>query len=177
MNHRLLEVLDFQPFFVPIDTQGASGGHIDGDWLHVGDCDQFAVVFLKEAGTANDDPTLTIQQATSAAGADAKALTFTKFWSKQSAAENLTAVGTWTENTQSALSTVVGNSTSAESSLVYWVEFRCEDMDKNNGFKFVNATVADTGTAGAQWGTAFLIKGTKRFSDKPTNHASAIAAP
>ena len=173
---KLLERFDLQPFFVPIDTQGASGGHISGDWLNVKDCRAFSIVVIKEAGTANDDPTLTVVQATDASGTGSKALNFTEYFSKQSAGstETLTAVGTWTRNTQSAGNTIAGNSTSAESSLMWVINFDIDELDVDGGFYFVNATIADTGAAGAQWACCFLLK-ELQYQGAPANHVSLIA--
>ena len=150
------ELVDVHTFFPPIDLQGASGAHIDGDWLAVHKGHRFSILFSKGAGTAGQDPTLTVQQATTSSGTSAKALNFTEIWVKQpTGASDLTAVTGWTLVTQSAANTYT-EATSAETAAMWRIEFSSSDLDGDGGFDFVNATVADVG-GNAQIGSCHLL--------------------
>lgn len=116
----------------------------NGDWLSLKNARKVAVVFVSGVGTAGDDPTLTIKQATDVSGTSAKALNFTTIYRKQ-AATSLAAVDTWTKTTQSAGDSYT-NDTAAEESLIWVVEFDPSDLDVANGFDCIQGSVADVGT-------------------------------
>ena len=58
---------------VPVDL---SSGDNDGDWINLHKYGSVMIVFFKGAGTAGQDPTLTLEQAKDVAGLDAKGLNF-----------------------------------------------------------------------------------------------------
>ena len=144
---------------LPVDLSVASGSVVTGDWINVSYCHRFAVLFHKNIGTAGDDPTLTIQQATDSAGTGAKALNFTKIYRRETATagglKTAAGLGQWTITTQTAANTYT-NLTSAESELMWVVDFQDAMLDVDGGFKFVNATVADVGT-NAQLGGVLMF--------------------
>ncbi|MDX1388947.1 MAG: hypothetical protein R3344_07135, partial [Acidobacteriota bacterium] len=111
------------------------------------------IVALIDAGTAGEDPTLTIEQAQDASGTGAKALTFEDIYVKSGA--DVQAVGQFTKVTQTAASTYV-DATHAEVEKMYYVEFDDEDLDVANGFTHVRARIADVGT-GAQIGAILYL--------------------
>ena len=114
------------------------------------------IVFFKDAGTAGDDPTLTLEQATAVAGTGAKALTFTTIYTKQG---TLTSVGTWTKATQAAANTYT-DATSAESSALWAIEVRVDELDTAGNFDCIRISCSDTGIL-AQLGCALYILETK----------------
>src|SRR5678815_4176009 len=67
----------------------------DGDWVSMANFHRCTIVFHKAAGTAGDDPSIALNQATSATGTSSKALTFSKLWYKIGATA-LSAIGTFT---------------------------------------------------------------------------------
>jgi hypothetical protein len=168
----LIEQLELQSFCNVIDTQTGSNDATTGDWLRMTG-ERALVVFLKEAGTAGDDPTITLAQATSNSGGSSKALNFGTIYRKESTT-SIQSVGTWTKTTQSAASTYT-NDTSAESYLCWAIEIKADDLDADGGFKYIRATVADTGSASAQLGVLFVIMGSLRYGGAATIHEDTTA--
>ena len=153
-NSLLVERVQICAGFGPADMSTAAN---NGDWMSLKDFDSCAIVFFKGAGTAGDDPTLTLKQATDVSGANAKALDFTRVDYKQG---TLTALGTFTTVTQAAANTYV-DLTSAESAGIYVIEVRADELDVNNGFDCVQFSVADIGS-NAQLGAAlYLLRGAR----------------
>jgi len=122
--------------FVPVDMQAGAN---TGDWVSVENFNHVAIVFFKAAGTAGDDPTITVSQATDAAGTSSKALNFTRIYTKQG---TLSSVANFTLTTQSAANTYT-DATSAEVQAIWVVEFDADDLDVSSGFTHVQASVAD----------------------------------
>ncbi len=161
----LIECLDFQAFSKPVDWQTGAGDQTTGDWLKPNG-HHFMIVAYKGIGTAGDDPTFTVQQASDNAGTGAKALNFTVIWIKVSTTSVQAAAGNWTKVTQSAGNTYL-NTDMAESAGWIVIPFDTSDMDVDGGFKYVNCTVADVG-GNAQLGNVFLVSGELRFGGAPT---------
>jgi hypothetical protein len=119
---------------------------IEGDWISLKNSDRAYLLLIKPAGSAGDDLSIHLQQATAAAGTGAKDLTFTKLWYKKAASTNVfTAVPTWTAvelTTATAdLDLVSVNgvdlATDTVGALVL-VEVMAESLDTSGGFCFVN---------------------------------------
>jgi hypothetical protein len=153
---RLIEQMQIVAGFGPVDMQTAAN---DGDWVSLKNYNHVAVVLFKAAGTAGDDPTLTLEQATGVAGTGAKALTFTTIHTKQG---TLTSVGTFTKVTQAAAATYT-DATSAEVAAIWVVEFDAQDLDVEGGFDCIRARVADVG-GNAQLGCLFYLLSEPRYS-------------
>lgn len=164
----ILDDLDMVEGFPCVDLQTAAN---TGDWVAARDFDKVAVVFISGVGTAGDDPTLTIQQATDNAGTGAKALNFATIYRKQ-AATSLAAVTAWTKTTQTAANTYT-NATAAEEPLIWWAEFAGDDLDVANGFDHIRATVADVG-GNAQPGYLFYLGRHGRYAQAPANKVSPL---
>lgn len=147
--------------FVPVDMSAAAN---TGDWVSLKHYSHVAIVLFKAAGTAGQDPTLTIQQATAVAGTNAKALNFTTIHVKQGA--DLAAIGTFTKVTQAAANTYTSD-TSAEEQAIWVVEFDAPDLDVANGFDCIQAAVADVGAA-SQVGALFYLLTKPRFTPPPS---------
>ena len=170
----LIESLEIQSLCNVVDTQGTANDMTTGDWLKMIGA-RALVVFLKEAGTAGDDPTIVLEQASDNAGTGAKALTFSTIYRKESTT-SIQSVGTWTKTTQAAASTYT-NLTSAESYLCWAIEIRESDFDGDSspGFKYLRATVADTGSGSAQLGVIFVIFGQLRYGGAASIHPDSTA--
>jgi hypothetical protein len=147
-NHEFLEIADIIPAFVPVDMQAGAN---NGQWISMKHIGRLLCVLLKAAGTAGDDPVITLKQATSNAGAGAKALTFTRARTKVGP---IASTPLWTIVSQAASNTFTP--TSAASQAVIAVEIQPTDLDLSNGFNFVQLSIPDTGT-NAQLGSAFYI--------------------
>ena len=130
-NHEFLEIADIIPAFTPVDLQTGAN---NGQWVAMKNIGRLLCVLYKGTGTAGDDPVITLKQATSTAGANAKALNFTRARTKIGA---IAATPQWTVVTQSASNTYT-------------------PTDLNNGFNFVQISIPDTGT-NPQLGAAFYI--------------------
>jgi hypothetical protein len=128
-----------------------------GDYVSLKGYGKLGFLFVKEAGTGGDDPTLTFYQASDVSGTGAKVLTAVKrYWLKQ-AATSLAATGTFTDTTQTLASTIVGSAVSAEQCMLLWVEINAEDLDVDNGFDCVRVDVALAASGGAQWGAGLYF--------------------
>ena len=123
-----------------------------GDWVSMENYTRCCCVFFAAAGTAGDDPTITMSQATAAAGTGTKALNFTRVDTKQG---TLTAVGTFTEVTQAAGNTYT-DATSAEIQKIWLFDIDSADLDVANGFNFIQMSCDDPGT-NAQIGCGLYV--------------------
>jgi hypothetical protein len=153
---RLIEQMQIVAGVIPVDLQTAAN---DGDWVSLKNYNHLTVVFFKAIGTAGDDPTLTLEQATAVAGTGAKALTFTTIHVKQG---TQTGIGTFTKVTQAAAATYT-HTDAAENQAIWVVEFDAPDLDVENGFDCVRARVADVG-GNAQLGCILYLLSEPRYS-------------
>jgi len=169
MVNPLGHIFDIVPGTVPADLQTA----VAGDYVSLKNVTGgVLVVFFKAAGTAADDPTLELQQAKTVAGGEAKDLNgFIKIHKKQGAA--LTAVGSWTEVSQTADEDFVGDGTSAEEQGLYAAWIPVDLLDVDNGFDCLQVNVKDTGT-NAQLGCVLLFLCGLRYQAAPADLPSAI---
>lgn len=168
MTKPLGSAFDIIPGIVPLDLQTAR----DGDWVSLKNAQGVCIVFFKGAGTAGDDPTLTVEQATDVSGTSAKNLSvITAVHKKQG---TLTSVGTWTTSSQSAAATYVGDGTSAEEQAVYVIEIESDQLDADNGFDCVRVRCSDVGT-NAQLGCALYLLYGLRHQTAPANLPNSIA--
>jgi len=153
--------------FVPVDMQAGAN---TGDWVSVENFNHLSIVFFKAAGTAGDDPTITVSQATDAAGTSSKALNFTRIYTKQG---TLSSVANFTLTTQSAANTYT-DATSAEVQAIWVVEFDADDLDVSSGFTHVQASVADVGS-NAQVGACLYLATEPRYAAAVADATSAIS--
>ena len=169
MPRNILDDIDIVEGFPPVDL---SAGANSGDYVKLTNHAGCLVVFHSGVGTDGDDPTLTLQQATNAAGGGAKALNFTVIYRKQ-AATNLAAVTAWTRTTQAAGNTYT-NTDLAEQSALLVVDVKADDLDVANGFDWLRATVTDVG-ANAKPGSLHYILYGPRYGQSPATKLSAIS--
>lgn len=164
---RLIDSLNVAIGFVPVNMATAAN---PGDWVSLKDYESVLVVLVKAAGGAGEPPTLTLAQATAAAGTGTKALNFTRFYKKDGA--DLQAIAAWTEVTQSAAATATV--AEGDTQTIIAVEIRADDLDVGGGFYFVQGSVADVGTT-AQLGTVFYVLGKPRYGAAPASLPTAIS--
>ena len=147
----------------PSDLQTA----VADDWISLENYNHLTIVVFKGAGTGGDDPTLTLQQATSAAGAGAKDLLIVdKYYKKQGTLLSTNSVGgQFTLTTQTASNTIVGDATSAEEQALWVIEVEASELDCDGGFYFVQASIADVGT-NSQFGCILGILTEPRFGQQ-----------
>jgi hypothetical protein len=140
---------------IPVDLSTAAN---NGDWVSLKNYDELDIIILKAAGTAGDDPVLTVKQATDVAGTGAKALNFTRVDAKVGAQ---TGIGQFTKNTQAAGSTYT-DLVSAEAQGLFVIHIEGQDLDKANGFDCVQLSIPDVG-ANAQLGCALYLLSVPRY--------------
>lgn len=155
-NNLLVEEMQVVAGWVPVDLQTGAN---TGDYVSMKGYDRCTVFLFKAAGTAGDDPTVTMTQAQDVSGTGVKELYFTRIDMKTG---TLTSVGGWTTVTQSSANTYV-NLTHAEVQAIYAIEFRAEDLDVENGFDCLKISVADIGS-NAQIGCAFYVLRDARYT-------------
>lgn len=144
-----------------------------GDYVCLKGYGKVGFLFVKEAGTAGDDPTLTLYQATDVSGTSAKVATvIDRYWIKQ-AATSLASTGTFTDTTQTLASTIACNATSAEQCMLLYFEVDAESLDVDGGFDCVRVDVALAASGGAQWGAGLYILMDPRYPQATS--ISAIA--
>ena len=154
VNARLAEQVQICSSFVPVNMATAAN---TGDWVSMAGYQRCSIVLFKGAGTAGDDPVITVQQATTNTGTGAKALNFTDIDEKVG---TLTGVAAYTHVTQSAGNTYE-NTASAESEAIIVIDILAEMLDAANDFDFVQASVADVGTNAQYGGCLYLLWGAR----------------
>lgn len=148
-NKHILEKLEIMHGIVPVDLGSARSSDVVSLKNH-GRC---AIVFYKEAGSASEDPTITVLQATSVAPSNAKALTFTDIYTKQG---TITSTGTWTKTTQTAANTYT-NTTASENDAIWVIDIQADSLDADNGFDCIQVTIADAGSTNQMGALLFLL--------------------
>ena len=165
MNSNFLEGVNIQPAFLPADTDTDQAG----DYVSLKNYGKVGVLFVKAAGTAGDDPTLTLYEATTVAGAGAQVLAVIDSHRIKQAATNLTAVGTFTDTAQTAASTIVFNATSAEQTLVDYFEVDASQL--SDGFDCIRVDCALAASGGSQYATLLYLMLEPRYIE-----ATALSA-
>lgn len=167
-----LEKMQIVEGFPPVDLSAAAN---NGDWVSLKNYKHIAIVFASGVGTAGDDPVLTILQAQDVSGTGSKALNINtnKVFKKQ-AATSLAGTGQWSSASANVSTNTLTNDTAAEQALLWVVEFDSDELDADNGFDCVRATVADVGS-NAQPGYLFYLLSEPRYGSAVTGMQSAIA--
>lgn len=138
-NADLAEQVQIVSGFLPVDMSAAAN---TGDFVSLKNYERISIVVFKNAGTAGDDPTITIQEATAVDGSGAQNLAvIDKVYVKQDTA--LTGVGQFSVVTQTAAATYT-DATSAEDAAIWVIDVKAEDL--SDGFDCINASIADVGT-------------------------------
>lgn len=156
LSQELQEFMQLQPAIIPVSLDAAAN---NGDWVSMKNYDRLAIVFFKAAGTAGDDPVLTVRQASDVSGTGAKALTFTKILARVG---TQTGIGTFTTVTQEAANTYT-DTVSAEAQGLFVINFKSSDLDVANGFDCVQFQIPDVG-ANAQIGCALYLLWGARYA-------------
>jgi len=169
----LANVLDIVEGFPTVDLQTGAN---TGDWVNIKNSDWVTILFRSGVGTAGDDPTVTVQQASDISGTGAKALNIVtsplQVFSKQ-AATSLAAVTTWSDASGGVTTNTWTDADSAEQSLLLAIMFKASDLDVDNGFDTIRATIADVG-GNAQPGDLLYIM-SPMYGSKPTETPSYIS--
>ena len=142
------------------DIAGDANSDLTGDWVKLSDYTRAYVYLSKPAGTAGDDLSIKVNQATDNAGTSSKDLTFTRVWYRVGA---WTAETAWTHvnlSTPTAdldLASVGGTDIGSDDAAAQVVvEIMAESLDADNGFTHAQVTYEgdDIGNAliiNSQW--------------------------
>ena len=143
--------------FLPADMQTAQ----NGDYISLKNYERVTVILFKAAGTAGDDPTITLQEAQDVSGTGVQALAkISKVYVKQDTV--LTATGQFTLVEQAAASTYT-DATSAEDAAIWVFDVKVSDLSE--GFDCIRCNVGDTGT-NAQLGALLYLLWPARYGEQ-----------
>lgn len=126
------------------------------------------IVVVKGAGTAGDDPTVTLKQHTAASGGTSANLPIIDHYYLKDAA-TLAGTETWVKKTQAAAATIAdpgGAGTSAEHQQILVIEVDSKSL--SDGYSYVSLDVADVGT-NAQLGAVLYLLRDLRAGRTPEN--------
>jgi len=155
-NTRLLESVQLVLAAPPADFNSA----VTVDWISLKNYDGCLVVWLKAVGTAGDDWSLQLNQATAVAGTSSKALTFTDWYYK--AAVDIATVGTFTKVTQATATADLDLGTPTDylqdvMQAIYVIDVKASQLDVANGFDCIAATFDDTDCGSTSLGAILYI--------------------
>jgi hypothetical protein len=154
-----VEAFQIVPAIMPINLQTGANA---GDWVSLKNFHRLTCLVLASAGSAANDLTLTIEQATSVSGAGNKALNFTRIDVKQGA--SLAAIGQFSTVTQAAANTYT-EGTNGETQNLYAIDILPEDLDIDNGYDCVQLSIAQVGAA--KIGCALYLLWPSRYGADP----------
>lgn len=149
------------------DISAAATNGIYASMKHV---KRLNVLVLLAAGTGGQSLSITLAQATTAAGGSKKVLNITSVYTKAGA--DLAAINTWTELTAVSRRFPVVTLSSADSGVetlqkAYLFVIDEEDLDSNGGFTFVRVEMTDPG-ATARTGAVLYIAAEKSYQGLAT---------
>lgn len=139
-----------------------------GDWASLANYDSCSVLYLSDVGHAGEDVTVSLRQATSAAGAGAKALTGPRWYGEQSA-----TVAQVTGDTIASLG-LSSFTDDGETACFARCEITADMLDVSGGFSYVQIEVSDPGnTAGKLASALYVLQGARHSVDVPNQPAAA----
>lgn len=170
MIEALGRLVDLSVGVAPVDLQTAQ----TGKRVSLKRADGCTIVVFKAAGTAGDDPTVTLKQHTASTGGTTANLAVIDHYYLKSAT-TLDGTETWSKVTQAAAATIAdpgGAGTSAESQQILVIEVNAAQL--SDGYSYISLDVADTGTNAQLGGVLYLLRDlvAKR---KPANLAAALS--
>ena len=159
LNTRLLESIDIVVGAAPADFNSAA----TVDWVSLKNYDGCLVVLVKAAGTAGDDPSVILVQATDVSGTGSKALNCIRRLYYKVGTQ--TGVNTWSSiaitTATGDIDTVSVNGTTdlAGDSVqaMFLVDVRASDLDVDNGFDCISYTWDDADLGNTGLGTILFI--------------------
>ena len=159
--HNIFEHGNVVSMLYPSDLQTA----VADDYICLKDFHALDIIFFKGAGTAADDPTITLKQATDAAGSGAKDLNVSEYYLKQGTLLSTSSVGgVFTKTTQAATNEWAFDGTSAETQMICGIHIEADMLDVSGGFDCVQASIADVGS-NAQYGCILAVLYPSRYKD------------
>lgn len=138
----------------PVDLSTAA---VTGKRVALEGCGGLTILVVKGAGTAGDDPTVTLKQHTASSGGTSANLAIIDHYYVKDAA-TLAGTETWSKVTQTAAATIAdpgGAGTSAEHQQIIAIEVDAAQLD--DGYTHVSLDVADVGV-NAQLGAVLYLR-------------------
>ena len=142
-NKRLTDFAQIVPVIEPVDLDDGANS---GDWINMRDFESVTFIVTMGAGTAANDPTITLQEAQDNSGANSQNLAVIDEVFEKQAASALTGVGVFTKQTQTAAATYT-NGTSGEQANLWVVHVRKEEMSINDDYTHLTININDVGAA------------------------------
>lgn len=163
LNTRLLESIDIVVGAAPADFNSA----VTVDWVSLKNYEGCLVVVAKAAGTAGDDFSLQLVQATTVSGTNSKALTFKQWYHKIG---TQTGVNTFTRVTESNATSDLDLATPTDYAAdnvqaLFVIDVRASDLDVSNGFDCISYTHDDTDVGNTALATILFIPYGARYPD------------
>ena len=143
-NESFFESAYIREAFSLVDMNTAGN---NGAWVSMGDYRRMAVLLVKAAGTANDDPNFQLEQAQDGSGTGGKLLTIRKVWDNLGDAD-----GGYTETDVNADEYI--DTSSGEQAGVMGTEVLQSDLD--DGFTHIRLRIDDD-FAASQFGVGLYI--------------------
>jgi hypothetical protein len=148
-------LFDISTGFSPVDMSSAAN---TGKRVSLRDAGGVTIVLFKGAGTAGQDPALTLKQHTAAtSGTSANLVAIDHYYLKAETA--LDGDETWTKVTQTAAATISdpgGAGTSAEEEQIVVIEVDARAL--SDGYSYVSLDVADVGANAQLGGVLYLLR-------------------
>ena len=154
-NGNFFETNDMVIGLTPVNLGAANN---NGRWSDVRGFERVAIILIKGSGTAGQDPSIALHQATSNSGTGRADFDFTRIYQKKG---NTANHGDWTIVDQSASHTYQDDE-SAEQIGIFGIDVETNMM--RDGYNFIRIEIADTGAA-AQVGGAIYIGYNPRHSN------------
>jgi hypothetical protein len=157
----------------PVDLSAAAATTLFANTRDVEGC-LFLLWFIK-AGTAADEATLNLVQATTAAGAGAKVLNIKEVWFKKGAPTFATSPAVndlWTKSAlvnrelPAATYATAADRVAATNDFMAAIRISPADLDMANGFRFVRGGCTDVGI-NPQLGTALWVPESRAYNSSP----------
>ena len=175
MNVAEAALPDLQDLVVGSKPIDASAAAVVGRWFNMINCDALNILLVKGLGGATENPVITLEQAQDSSGTGAKALTIARIDTKIGNTGFTAATDLWSRVTTVNVDNKVSSYTFAASAVnegVVNFYVLDTDLDINNGFKYVRASVADVG-ATAQLVCLLYIPAIRKYQGK--HNVSALA--
>lgn len=161
-------LFDLSCGIAPVDLTTAAN---TGKRVSLREAGGVTIVLYKGAGTAGQDPVITLNEHTAASGGTSQTLAaLTKRYQKQET--SLDGDETWSEVTQSAASTMTLDGSSAESEGIYVIELEATAL--SDGYAYISVDVADVG-ANSQIGCVLYILRDLAAQRTPSKLAAALS--
>ena len=153
---------------LPIQDLSTGGGNKPGDWVSLALYDSLTVIYTSDVGTAGEDPTVKLRQATSNAGASGKDLVAGQWYVAQDA--TVADVG----DALAEDGTAGSFEDDGETACIARIEITADQLDTANDFAYVQVQVSDSGATAGKLGAAVYVLRSARYAQAVTKQPSVL---